>query len=401
MTWWRRGLARLGGRTPVGRDAVVAVLLVVAGLGRIPLALLLNDGRLPSPGWVVAAATVASTLDIATIALRRRAPRTALGAAVVVVVGATALPAAYLLTGVGVLVSAYTVATLLPRRQAIAVLATGCAGHALGGIVSAALGGHLHLVATYWANDGGSAVDLVLASVGSFAVPGLAGLYVQTTRAFAAELAATAATRAAAEERARIARELHDVAAHDLSAIVVQAGAADRLLDRDPERAKEVLRSIRSQGRRTLTAMRELVGILRARPTTGPRPSLSTVEELVSSARDTGMAVTVRTSGRPAPLSPATDLAAYRLVQEALTNARRHAPGAPVDVRVAYRAAEVTLIIHNGTGDDPAKPTGAGHGLLGMRERVLHCGGQLDAGPTGAGGWRVTASLPLAHREQA
>jgi signal transduction histidine kinase len=398
---WRRVLARLGGHTPVGRDTVVAALLVVVGLGRIPLALLVNGGRLPSPGWVVAAATVASTMDFATIAVRRRAPRVALGAAVVVVVGATALPAAYTLTGIGVLVCAYTVATLLSRRQAILVLAVGCAVHAAGGIVSAELGGRLHLVATYWANAGGNPVDVVLASIGSFAIPGLAGLYVQTTRAYAADLAAAAATQAAAEERARIARELHDVAAHDLSAIVVQAGAADRLLDRDPERTREVLRSIRSQGRRTLTAMRELVGILRARPTTSPQPSLSTMDDLVTSARDTGMAVTVRTSGTPAPLSPATDVAAYRLVQEALTNARRHAPGASVDVSVAYRAADLTLTVHNGPTESGADTGGGGHGLLGMRERVRHCGGDLDAGPTGAGGWRVTARLPLAKREPA
>jgi signal transduction histidine kinase len=401
MTRWRRVLARLGGHTPAGRDTVVAALLAVAGLARIPLALILNDGRLPSPVWVVAAASVASTLDIATLAIRRRAPRVALGAAVVVVVAATALPAAYVFTGIGVLVCAYTVATLLPRRQAIIALAAGCAVHAAGGVASAALGGQLHLVATYWANTGDNPADLVLASIGSFAIPGLAGLYVQTTRAFAAELAAAAATRAAAEERARIARELHDVAAHDLSAIVVQAGAADRLLDRDPEQTREVLRSLRSQGRRTLTAMRELVGILRARPTTSPQPSLSMIDELVTSAQDTGMDVTVRTSGRLAPLSPATDVAAYRLVQEALTNARRHAPGAPVDVAVAYRAADVTLTVHNGPGESRADSPGSGHGLLGMRERVRLCGGDLDVGPTGTGGWRITARLPLTEREPA
>ncbi len=144
---------------------------------------------------MVAAATVASTLDIATIAMRRRAPRVALGTAVVVVLAATALPAVYLFTGIGVLVCAYTVATLLPRRQAIMALAAGCAVHAAGGVASAALGGQLHLVATYWANAGGNPADLVLASIGSFAIPGLVGLYVQTTRAFAAELRVTAGGR--------------------------------------------------------------------------------------------------------------------------------------------------------------------------------------------------------------
>jgi signal transduction histidine kinase len=407
MTWWRRSLARLGGRTPVGRDVVVAAALAVLGLARIPLALLINDGRLPSPGWVVAAATVLSTLDFATIAVRRRAPRVALGAAVVVVLAATALPAAYMLTGIGVLVCAYTVATLLTRRQAIIALAVAAAVHAAGGIVSTALGGRLHLVATFWAYDGGVALNVALISVGSFAIPGLVGLYVQTTRAYGAELAARVnrleeerelrAAAAAAEERTRIARELHDVAAHDLSAIVVQAGAADRLLDRDPARARDALRSIRAQGRRTLTAMRELVGIMRT--PAGSVPSMSTVDELVASARDTGMSVTVRVTGTVTRLSPAADVAAYRLVQEALTNARQHAPGAEVEVCVEYRAAEVLLSVHNGLTGSPSAPDGGGHGLVGMRERVRHCGGELRAGPTETGGWLVRARLP--HRERA
>lgn len=396
MTWWRRSLARLGGHTPVGRDTVVATVLAVLGLFRIPLALLVNDGRLPAAAWVVAAATVLSTLDFGCIALRRRAPRVALAGAVAVVLAATALPAAYAFTGIGVLVCAYTVATLLPRRQVVVTLAVAAFAHAVGGIVSSELGGRLHLVATFWAYNGGVWLNVVLISVGSLAIPGLIGLYVQTTRAYAAELAARVtrleeerelrAAAAAAEERARIARDLHDVAAHDLSAIVVQAGAADRLLDRDPERARDTLRSIRAQGRRTLTAMRELVGIMRA------HPSLSSVDSLVASARDTGMPVTVRVTGTAVPLPPAADVAAYRLVQEALTNARQHAPGAEVVVCVDYRAAEVVLSVHNGLVGQGSSD-GGGHGLAGMRERVRHCGGSLSAGPV-EGGWQVTARLP-------
>ncbi|HEU5470930.1 MAG TPA: histidine kinase [Actinophytocola sp.] len=414
MTWWRRSLARLGGHTPTGRDTVVAVTLAVLGLGRIPLALLLNDGRLPSSGAVVALATLVSTVDFATIAVRRRAPRAALAVAVLAVLAATALPAAYPLTGIGTLVCAYTVATMLPRRPAISTLAAAAAGHAAGGIVSVALGGRVDLVATFWATDGGP-VNLVLASVGTVAIPGLIGLYVRTNRAYAAELAARVTrleaerelreSAAAAEERARIARELHDVAAHDLSAIVVQAGAADRLLDRDPDQAREALRSIRAQGRHTLAAMRELVGVLRTRPedeVPAPQPSLSMVDDLVATARDTGMAVTVHATGTPAALSPATDVAAYRLVQEALSNARQHAPGARVDVRVDYRAADLTLTVHNGpAGRRPPVAADGGYGLLGMRERIRYCGGDLCVGPTGSGGWRVVARLPLAHREPA
>jgi len=406
MTWWRRPLARLGGRTPVGRDVVVAVLLAVLGFGRIPLALLLNDGRLPTAGWIVAAATVLSTADFATIALRRRTPRVALAGAVVVVLTATALPAAYVGTGIGVWVCAYTVATLLPRRQAVLVLSVAAAVHAAGGIVSAGLGGRLHLVATFWAYDGGEPINMVLISIGSLAIPGLVGLYVRTTRAYAAELADRVtrleserelrAAAAAADERARIARELHDVAAHDLSAIVVQAGAADRLLDRDPERARDTLRAIRTQGRRTLTAMRELVGIMRARPTDDiAPPALSRVDELVTSARDTGLPVRLRTTGTPGRLSPAADVAAYRIVQEALTNARQHAPGVEVEVTVDYRQADVALTVHNGPGRAHS-PDSGGHGLIGMRERVRHCGGDLSTGPTDGGGWQVVARLPLA-----
>lgn len=411
MTLWRPLLARLGAHTPAGRDTVVAATLAVLGLCRLPLALLLNDGRFPSAGWVVAGATVVSTLDIATIAMRRRAPRTALAVATLVVLAATALPAVYQLTGIGVLVCAYTVATLLPRWHAVTVLAVAAAVHAVGGSVAAALGGRVELVATFWANDAATPGNLVLASIGSYAIPGLIGLYVQTTRAYAAELAGRVdrleaerelrEAAAAAEERGRIARELHDIAAHDLSAIIVQAGAADRLLDRDTAKARDALTSIRTQGRRTLTAMRELVGVMRAKATVtddvpAPQPSLSMLDTLVAAARQTGMTVSVRTEGAATPLSPANDVAAYRLVQEALTNARQHAPGAQVDITVDYQADGVTLTIRNGPGaTPPGLTTDGGHGLLGMRERVRHCGGDLTVGPTDGDGWQVAARLPL------
>lgn len=389
-------------------DAAVAGALIVLGLLRIPLALLINDGRFPSPFWVVACGTLASTLDFATIGLRRRAPRLALGIATAVVLAATALPAAYQFTGIGVVVCAYTAATLLPRRRTMLVLGAAAALHAAGGIVSVRLGGRVDLVATYWANNGDSAASLVLASLGTVGIPGLIGLYVGTHRAYTAELARRVdrleserelrEAAAAAEERGRIARELHDIAAHDLSAIVVQAGAADRLLGRDPGRARDALRSIRSQGRRTLTAMRELVGVLRATDSAvvpPPQPSLSTLDTLVTAARQTGMTVSVRMLGETAPLSPANDVAAYRLVQEALTNARQHAPGAAVAITVDYGTDSVVLIIHNGLG---APPDGVlsrgGHGLLGMRERVRHCGGDLTVGPAGDG-WQVATRLPL------
>ncbi|MCS7479402.1 sensor histidine kinase [Umezawaea endophytica] len=386
--------------TQTGRDAVVAAVLAVLGLLRLPLALLLNDGVFPQPGWVIACATAASTADVATLALRRRAPRTALALATAVVLAATALPAAFLPTGIGVPVCAYTAATLLPRRTTLITLSAGAFAHAAGGIASVALGGTVHTVVTFWANDGSDPVDLVLASVGSFAVPGLVGLYVRTTRAYTAELAAKVrhleverelrAEAAAAEERVRIARELHDIAAHDLSAIVVQAGAADRLVERDPVAARAALLGIREQGRRTLIALRGLVGIMRAAE---DRPVLARVTDLVDSARDTGMDVSLTVEGDDRTVAPATGVAAYRLVQEALTNARQHARGAPVVVDVEYRAAHVRVAVRNGAGR-PGPGPGGGHGVLGMGERVRHTGGDLTVGPTPDGGWLVDARFP-------
>ena len=419
---WREFAARLGVRTPVGRDALAAVVLAVLGLLRLPLALLLNDGAFPAPAWVMAGATAASTADVAVLALRRRAPRTALALATAVVLAATALPASHLPTGIGVLVCAYTVATLLLRRRTALVLAVCAVAHAAGGILSVALGGTVRSVATFWANDGRDPVDLVTASFGTVALPGLVGLYVRVHRAYAAELTARVrqleverelrAEAAAAGERARIARELHDIAAHDLSAIVVQAGAADRLVGRgDQEAARAALHGIRAQGRRTLTALRGLVGILRdvseADPVGGPvapgpaagTPALAQVGTLVDAARATGMDVDLTVSGAPlGGLDPATDMTAYRLVQESLTNARRHAPGAAVTVVIGYADEpgrdRLRVAVRSGPGRAAPREPGGGYGVTGMRERVRHVGGRLEVGPTDDGGWLVDACFP-------
>jgi signal transduction histidine kinase len=413
MGWWRDGLARLGVRSPQGRDTVAAAVLAVLGLGRVGVALAVGGGRLPAPVWVVAAANLAATADLATIALRRRAPRTALAAATAVVLAAAALPERYALTGLGVLVCAYTVASLLPWRQAATALAACALAHAVGGAAITAAGGELALLLTFWQVDGHDLVDVALASAASFAIPGLVGAYVQTRRAYTAELLARAerlererderARAAVAEERSRIARELHDVAAHDLSAIVIQAGAADRLVDRDAPAAKATLRAIREQGRETLAAMRQLVGVVRDSEGDAdgraPQPTLARTEELVARARGAGMAVRVTASGLGRPLPPAVDLAAYRVVQEALTNARRHAPGAQATVTVRVDDQGVRVAVANGppagpAAGAPADDLGGGRGLAGMRERVQLAGGVLSAGPTAEGGWLVEARLP-------
>jgi signal transduction histidine kinase len=338
MGWLRDRLARLGVRSPAGRDAVAAAALAVLGLARAVVTLVVSGGRLFVPGWQLAAANLASTADFGTIALRRRAPRTA----------------------------------------------------------------------------------LALATAASHGIPGLLGAYVQTRRAYTAELVARAerlereqqerARLAVVEERGRIARELHDIAAHDLSAIVVQAGAADRLVDRDATAAKAALASIRRQGRETLTALRQLVGVVRDSDEAGPRapqPTLARLDELVAGAREGGMTVKTTWSSHGRPLPPTVDLAAYRIVQESLTNARRHAPGAAVSVAVAVDDSGARVVVANGppgkgsgsasgrrVADSDRQDRRSGHGLAGMRERVQLTGGTLTAGPTGQGGWRVEARLP-------
>lgn len=398
-------LAGVGAVTPTGRDTAVAIALAVLGLLRIPLALVVNDGEFTASGGVLLAANLVATADVATIAIRRRAPRTALVAATAVTLASTIVPELYQLTGIGLVVCVYTVGTILPRGAALAWAAVCAAVHAAGGIAAVRLGGRLELTMTYWGNQGDIQLAIVLASFATYAIPLLVGLYVGTRRQLVAELTARlvdaeaererGARAAVAAERGRIARDLHDIAAHDLSAIVVQAGAADRQLDRDPGAARATLRAIRSQGRATLGALRGLVGIIRddSGGDTAPQPSLRRIDELVDAARRAGMDVTVGAEGTPTPPPVAVDVAAYRVAQEALANARQHAPGAPVRVAVRYTEREIVLIIHNGrTVAAPALGSG-GHGLVGMAERVRHAGGTLVSGPV-EDGWQVRATFP-------
>ena len=202
---------------------------------------------------------------------------------------------------------------------------------------------------------------------------------------------------AAAEERARIARELHDVVAHGLSLMVVQAEAAEEMLSRSPEAAVLPLHRVQDTGRQALAEMRRLLGVLRTTdagpPSTVPQPSLQRIPELVREAADVGLTVEVAVSGEPVELAPGRELAAFRIVQEALTNTRRHARATRACVRLDYSPAELRIEVT----DDGRGRTGAhaGHGLVGMRERAALYGGTLDVGPADGGGFRVTAVLPV------
>jgi MYXO-CTERM domain-containing protein len=203
---------------------------------------------------------------------------------------------------------------------------------------------------------------------------------------------------AVSHEQARIARELHDVIAHSVSVIVVQAGAAGDVFDTRPDQARAALRSIEEAGREALVELRRLLSGVRPEVdagSTAPQPGLDRLDELAEPLRAGGLKVAVRCEGPATALPPGVDLSAYRIVQEALTNTLRHARATRAEVTVRYDADAVEVEVRD---DGRAAPAGdgnaAGHGLMGMRERASLLGGTLDAGPLPGGGYRVHARLP-------
>lgn len=212
---------------------------------------------------------------------------------------------------------------------------------------------------------------------------------------------ATEARAAVAEERARIAREMHDVVAHSLSVMVVQAEAAEAMLEVDPQRAQRPLSAVQDTGREALTDLRRMLGALRATdegaPSLAPQPGLAGLDALAEHVRDAGLPVEVRIEGEPRPLPAGIDLSAFRIVQEGLTNVLKHAGPARAEVLVRYDPDAVNLeVTDDGRGSGGDRENG-GHGLVGMRERVAVYGGELRAGPRPAPerGFALSARLPL------
>jgi signal transduction histidine kinase len=198
-------------------------------------------------------------------------------------------------------------------------------------------------------------------------------------------------------ERARIARELHDIVAHCLSVMVVQASAGQRVAAADREGVAEALESVAEAAAQAQTEIGRLVELLSGGPPAAGPPGLPMVGELVRRASDTGLAVSCRFAGSCDRLAPAASEAAYRVVQEALTNALKHAPGAPVDITVRSQGTEVAVdVVNAAPRQQPSglERSGGSFGLAGMRDRVAACGGSLTCGPTAVGGWQVSALLP-------
>ena len=322
--------------------------------------------------------------------------------------------------GVATVVAAYSAGTCLRVRRLLRWGALAVAVEIAGTVGLGAATGHLRPGAWSgypsvwtWLLAGASvAVLYLVAAAGGVAVATRReNLALLEARALAAEEAqAREARRAVEAERLRMARELHDVAAHHLTGLLVQASAAERLVDRDAAGARTALREVRNQGKQALDNLRAVVGMLRQdsrplAPTRSPAagepaeeldpvPGLTVLEDLVATARGLGDRVELEVTGTPYALAPVADVTAYRVTQEALSNARQHAPAQPVRVAVAYAEAGLLLTVDNPVPDgEQLRSDRHGFGLAGMHERAVLVGGSLDAGPVGAL-WRVALRVP-------
>ena len=298
----------------------------------------------------------------------------------------------------GVVVAFYTVAANEPRRRAL-VAAAVTAGFVLASFAA---------YATFDSITGWTA-NLSVTYL-SFGLAWLIGDNLRVRRAYTRQLENRAAeleiereekaTQAVTEERARIARELHDVVAHYVSVMVVQAAGARRIADKDPVAARGALEAVEAAGRTALAEMRRMLEVLRADdPGMGPQPGLGEIDRLIGNVRDAGLPVEYSVEGTACCLPAGMDLAAYRIVQEALTNTVKHGGKATARVTVCYTADTLEIeVVDDGRGAAAPLISGAdggGHGLIGMKERVALFGGKLEAGPVLTGGYRVFARMPV------
>ncbi|HEY0952350.1 sensor histidine kinase [Nocardioides sp.] len=372
--------------------AVAAILLAVVLITTV------TDVAPSGPGPGLAEATAAA-VACGSLVLRRRHPLLALALSTVAAEVYLAL-----LRGEGgdlvlaaPLIALYTLAERTGRRPAIVV----------GGAVVFVLGAvHVAIKPDSWIGS----ENLALASLGALAVA--LGEASRTRRAYVAEVEERAqraerdreveARARVTEERLRLARELHDAVGHQLALVSVQAGVADHVLESSPEAAREALRHVRAASRDALAELHATVGLLRSDdaggPSTPPAPTvgLAALPTLVAGLSGSGLDIDQRLDGGVRPLPPAIDLTAYRVIQEALTNASRHGSGTRVVLRVDYRPEEIEILVENPVRSGAAARGRAdGHGITGMRERVTALGGTVTAGPDRHGSFRLRAVIPL------
>jgi signal transduction histidine kinase len=349
----------------------------------------------PSPGDPVGAVLVAVAAS-ALLALRRRYPLIVLY--LVLDLTLVTPPDAPRLTFYACVIAAYSAAAYSPYRvPAFTVLA------AMVLLVGVFRDSELPVVPTRY-------VPLMVLVPLIVAANGLRTWKVRTDRGRARMSAlereqAEALHRAVEHERARIARELHDVVTHHVSVMTIQAGAARKVMAAEPGQAEEALFAVEAAGRAAMTELRHVMGLLAvdgADPAElVPQPGLGQLSALVSGVRDTGLPVELVVNGSPRPLSSGIELTAYRVVQEALTNTVKHAAGAPAKVALYYGEKQLSVsVVDTGGRPGPGAAAGNGHGLIGLRERVALYGGGLVAGPRLGGGYRVAARIPYAPVEE-
>jgi signal transduction histidine kinase len=388
-------------RHPTWVDSFWAVVLLCLAGASVESTARLNGQH----GNIGEALALSAVLCVA-VALRRRAAERMLLLTTVVGLAQLVLDVEPMAADFAMLVIVYTVAANGARWASRFALSLGLCAAAVGEI--------------RWPEPHTSAlghVAYVVFLTVPFALAWVLGDSLRTRRAYFAQLEERAARLekereaqakvAVAAERARIARELHDVVAHNVSVMVVQADGAAYVLDAAPDQAKNALETISSTGRQALAEMRRLLGVLR----TGehveggeyvPQPDVEQIDELVEQCRSSGLPVDFKVEGTPRPLPSGVELTAYRIVQEALTNTRKHGgPDTGASVRLVYFDDGLGLLIEDDGKGAPHELyeeggfDGQGHGLIGMRERVGMVGGTLDAGPRPGGGFRISALLPL------
>jgi signal transduction histidine kinase len=377
-------------RHPWWTDSLLALLLTVPSIGSV---IFVGHGHHAQP--ISALETILALLVALPIAARRYRPLAVL-AITVTAETILLLFSAHAPVPLGVGVALYTVASRCERPVSIRAAAW------VGPPIT------VGVIANNWAHPGQVIPELAL-----FSIAWILGDNLRTRRAYLAELEARAArlerereeqaTRATLEERARIARELHDVIAHNVSVMVVQASAGEDVFDSDPGKAREALAAVASTGRDALGELRRLLGVIR--PGEGdaasfaPQPGIGRLGELIEQVRDTGLMVTLSVEGEVRVLPEASSLCVYRIVQEALTNTLKHASATRAQVSLRYDANELRVrVSDNGLGGAGTDSNGSagGHGLIGMQQRVALFGGDVAAGPSPNGGYCVTARMPLA-----
>jgi signal transduction histidine kinase len=377
-----------------GRWVLDVLVTLIAAAAAVPAAVHSVDGQ---PGGAPLALAVALALSATPLLVRRIWPIPVLGCVLAANIGVAISGDHRTANVLALLIALYTVATMRPRRDALACAAV---------LELAVVAGLLLFARSDWWFDAIFLSGLVAAALGL-------GLYAATRRAYLAELRDRAArlererdqqgALAAAAERDRIAREMHDIVAHHLTVMVTLSDAAVAVSAASPERAAEVMRRVSATGRTALADTRRLLGVLRQRPGQDPSgvlqpvPDLTQLDALIEQVRAAGLDTTLEIHGEVPDVPAGVQLTVYRLVQEALTNTLKHGgAGARAAVRLRFLPGELRVDIDDdGAGATAPATAGVGSGLVGMRERARAYGGDVHAGPRQRGGWKVSARLQL------